>query len=97
MSTFINKTNAITVIETELSKVSVEFNKQNPFFGIEKTVVSKNDTDDEDNSGTEGVKLFGDYTVLVNFVTLMIRLCNLEDLKLYIDIFNDIGVPRLGT
>jgi hypothetical protein len=28
---------------------------------------------------------------------ILIRLCNLEDLKLYIDIFNDIGVPRLGT
>ena len=37
---------------------------------------------------------------LINFalsIGLLVRLCNLEDLKLYIDIFNDIGVPRLGT
>ena len=35
--------------------------------------------------------------VLINYVDIDIRLCNLEDLKLYIDIFNDICVPRLGT
>ena len=74
MSTFINKTNAITVIKTELSKVSIKFNEQqHPFFRIETSAVPKNDTNDEDNS-EQGVNLFGHYTVLVNSITLLILL-----------------------
>ena len=75
VSTFANKSVYITILDHELLKVKLQFNRQNAVINEDFTPSSTNDTQNFlDEPEDSDFKPFGTYTVLINSVLLLIML-----------------------